>query len=266
MERERFFHRVWKVLEEKERITPLPGTVSVGDALATMLEHGFEKLPVQIEGQIEIFSYRSLSKALEHLHCERTCLSMPIAHFLEKVQSVHGGTELDELRELLDRYDAAVVPDRLQQGQSLRALLTDTDLIRYLDRVTKPFLLLSEIEHGLRGIFVHIFDKDELTIAIGRNLRQLYQQRGFLSPQSVEDLTLSDLRNILVSKTYWPRFAGIVRGRRESAKARLDSLASMRNLIFHFRRNLDDDELNHLVGCRMWVAEVLERLPREDGL
>src|SRR5262249_5554669 len=150
----------------------------------------------------------------------------------------------------LDRDGAVLVGDPDQ----LIAVVTPTDLIDYLYRLTRPFMLIQEIELVLRRLVSATVSKEDLPQYIRRAVSSNYRDREDRIPTELEELSSAELvQTVLNSANFREAFYRILGNSRESARGYLGRIASIRNDIFHFRGPMTDDDMQVLSDARTWL-------------
>jgi hypothetical protein len=257
------FHLVNNLLPDEQSIVSVrPGTL-VREALALMQHHGFSQLPV-MEGElvVGVFSYRSFG---EWVAKQKTVAldRLEVDDCLVDFEFVRATAELEATFQYLDRDGAVLVgdPDRLI------AVATPTDVIQYFSSVTHPFVLIQEIEFVLRGLVRAAVAEDELSAYIRRAISSKYKDAEDQIPTELVDLTFAELVQTATHGTnYSDAFRNILGGNRESARAYLSPVTSIRNEVFHFRRRISSEDLQTLANTRTWLLRKARTFQARGGL
>ncbi len=244
------FHRVNSLLPDEQEIVSVAPGAMVTEALELMSRHGFSQLPVMVgDAVIGVFSYRSFARRVAQLgriDLER----LEVDDCIEELDFVRVSDEMEELFESLDRDGAVLVGDPDQ----LLAVATPTDLIRYLYRVTHPFVLIQEIELVLRGLVRHAANHDELAGYIKRAVASKYLTRRDEVPTQLADLDLGELiLTVTNGDNYKERFCQVLGRNRDSVRGYLDPIPRLRNDVFHFRRRITGEDHRTLANTRTWL-------------
>ena len=248
------FHRLNSAVPEVQVVLSVPPETAVGEALQIMDREGFSQLPV-VRGTAVLgsFSYRSLARGAVQ-YAGRTALSdLPVEEFLESLETAHATEELQSVFDALDA-DHAVIVGTIDD---LQALLTPMDVLRYLYRVAEPYVQLGEIERSLRRIVRESTSEEELAACAARTLAREYVGREDDIPVAVSKMTLGELVSIVRDGRNYEHFSGFLGQQRESASARLGLLPTLRNDVFHFLRELSDDDRSKIAEARNWLLRRL---------
>ena len=243
------FHRLNRVLPEDQIIVKAAPTTKVSEALRLMKKGGFSQLPV-LEGETVLgqFSYRSLAEGAVRMGKSRTELGdLPVEEFVEKPMFARVTDEFDSIFDWLDRDTAVLVgePDRLQ------GIVTAMDVLRYLYGVANHFVLVAEIELGLRAL-ISIAAKDELLAACAKvSLSSKYEEGRI--PTSLNAMEFNDYIQLVGHGENWKHFVSVFGGMRETTRAKLGEIRDLRNDVFHFKRELTWEDHEKLVQHRDWV-------------
>jgi CBS domain-containing protein len=218
-------------------------------ALDLMAKRGFSQLPVVVNEEVlGLFSYRSFAREViiprpdklkpEELTVE-DCIEEPVY-----------ARVTDEFRswfDQLDRYDALLLgdPNRLQ------AIITPMDILRYLYAVASPFVLLGEIELALRRLIHVAVDDEKLAECAQISLASKYKPEEL--PTHLDEMTFNDYAQLIGDGRCWNHFQSVFRGTRQATRARLEQLRDLRNVVFHFKRDLTAEDYESLVAHRNWL-------------
>jgi predicted transcriptional regulator len=246
------FHRLNSVLPvDQEIVSVLPET-PVQEALNLLSEHGFSQLPVMIGDQVlGLFSYRSFAKAVVKLSGEvknnkLNPQELYVEDCIERPSFARVTDEFNAWFDAIDKQDAVLVgePDRLQ------GIVTAMDILRYLYGVASPFVLIAEIELSLRALIRLAVDKNGLIECAKTSLKNYSEDK---LPIDLEDMTFNDYVQIVGDGRNWERFQPIFKGSRVSSRAKLEQVRDLRNDIFHFRREITEEEYEALAALRDWM-------------
>jgi len=246
------FHRINQILPAHQKVMTIPPEMTVQDAFTAMRRHRFSQVPVVDEQGVVLglFSYRSF--ALESLSVRvgrQTLGQMPVQDFVETVEShrfARVTDEMDCLFDRLDRDDAVLVGDH----NRLQGIITAIDVLKYLYGVSSPFVLVAEIELGLRALIHQAADRDQISKCVANSLRQYKPEER---PTELEDMAFNDYIQIVGDDRNWLTFQPVLSGTRERTRARLNSVREVRNDVFHFRRAITLEEHETLTACRDWI-------------
>jgi CBS domain-containing protein len=214
-----------------------------------MRRTGFSQLPV-VEGDtvLGIFSYRSLAEGAVRLGKSRIELGeLFVEDFVERVHFARVTDEFQSIFDSLDRDNVVLVgePDRLQ------GIVTAVDLLRYLYGVASPFVLVAEIELALRALITLAVKGGLLETCAKVSLSTKYGEDKV--PSTTSDMEFNDYIQLVGHGDNWKHFAPVFGGMRETVRSKLDDVRTLRNDIFHFRRELTWDDHERLTQHRDWV-------------
>jgi hypothetical protein len=102
------------------------------------------------------------------------------------------------------------------------------DFLRYLYWVASPFVMLSEIELGLRALIRLAVAEADLMACIRNSLSQFY---GENLPKTLEEMTFDNYKILLTNSNNWPHFQPVFGGTRRTS-AKLKEVGEIRNDLF----------------------------------
>ena len=79
-------------------------------------------------------------------------------------------------------------------------------------------------------------------------------------PLQLEKMTLDDYAAVLRDGRNWQHFEAVFGGTRERTRGRLESVRDLRNVVFHFRRELSVEDHERLTSCRNWLFRCLRKV------
>jgi CBS domain-containing protein len=251
------FHLIKQVLPEEQQVVSVPPESTVRDALDIMRRHGFNQLPV-VEGKevLGVFSYRSLAQGLLRLpERVREPLTLTVDDFLEDLRFAGISDELSILFDEFDIKDAVLIGSQ----DRLLGVVTTIDVLRYFYTVASPYVLLREIELAIRELIRTSASPDELKECIEQSLRKHYDELKQPVPACLEEMNFNDYLQLLRFRGTWPRFAPAFGRNCDLVLAKVAPLPSLRNDVFHFRRELTAEEYETLRECRDWLLTRIRR-------
>jgi CBS domain-containing protein len=250
------FHRIANVLPDGQVVVAIPTTTMVGEALQLMLENNYSQLPV-VEGSTILgsFSFRSFSRGLLDMPSERVSpLELTVDDYVEKLTIVDPTSDLDSVLGALNADSAVLVgrPDKLV------GIVTGVDVLLYVYQVAELFVQLQEIEQAVRTVIRRSATAEEITECISRSLKSLYVGREDKLPTDVLGMSFAEYASLIGDGRNWDLFAVHLGTDRSRVKARLDRVADLRNDVFHFRRDLTEEDRRHLRTTRDWLLRRLQ--------
>jgi predicted transcriptional regulator len=246
------FHMVNRALPDGQEVVFIPPEMPASKALAIMNERGFSQLPV-VQGKqvLGLFSYRAFAIEVARMDTQKfDAKTLPVEEFLQHERPSYARLtdEIDGLLDSLDAHDAVVVsgPDQLV------AILTPMDVLRYVYSMAASFALIEEIELSLRKLIpAAVPDPEGLRECVANALAEKYKEGK--RPELLEDMSFDDFIALLRDGRNWPRFEKVFGGTRERTSAKLAPVRDLRNAVFHFRRELTEEDRQQLVNCRNWL-------------
>ena len=247
------FHRINRLLPEDQDVITVSPDTPASEAISKMQQHGFSQVPVVENDEVlGIFSYRSFTKEVLELDCKRNHPGkVPVEDCMQIVgpsDFVNIKDEFQAVFQQLDANDTVLVgmPNRLQ------GIVTPMDLLWYLYGVAHPFVLLAEIELGVRALLRLAVDEEMLIDCIKNALAKHYPPDRL--PKSLEEMTFNDYIQVVTHGDNWNNhFKSVFGGMREKVRTRLERSRDLRNDLFHFRRTIALVEHEELAGYRDWV-------------
>lgn len=254
------FHRINVVIPDDQELRCVTPGTPVSEAIQVMRQHKYSQLPIK-QGQyvVGVLSFRSIATRAIELGNESVDLGrLPVEEFVEDLDYTHIRQEFPKVFPALDRDNAILVG----QPNQLQAIVTPMDIVRHLHKTARPFVLIAEIERTLRNLIRTCVDEDQLQQCINLTLTHYRPGRR---PATLEDTSFYDLIQIIGSEETWPKFqhafGGIVEWQRLSTVTTLTEVRLLRNDVFHFKRELQEEDYYKLAECRRWLkrrAEILE--------
>ena len=249
------FHRINRIIPENQSVLTIPPSCPVRDAVAQMLEHGYSQVPVVENGEVlGVFSFRSFAREAANAPLEewikQKCApgDLAVDEFLEQLEFARVKEEMSHFFDAMDHDDGILVgtPERLV------GILTPMDFLRYLDQVTRPFVLVSEIELALRALIRTAMSEEEIGVAARRCLSSAYGSEDKV-PTLLEEMTFDNYQSLICYGENWKQLESVFGGTRSRMSAKLKEIRSIRNDLFHFRREITPEERQRLEDLRDWL-------------
>ena len=219
---------------------------SLSKAYTHMISHDFSQLPVmQSDRKPEGFvSWKTIGTAIS--------LNRP----LEKVRDVmdRDVTVLKADTPLFDAVGAIVANEFVLVegvGQKITGLVTTSDISLQFNELSKPFLLLAQIEGHLRRLISDKFDQDDIAAAANpsdtdRNV------------EGVSDLTFGEYIRLLQPEERWNKLG--VHLDRKVFLERLERIRVIRNNVMHFDPDaLDSEDVIFLDESARFIRVIASR-------
>jgi len=178
---------------------------------------------------------------------------MPVDEFREPIDTAHPSEELAAVFSALDEDGAIVVGS----VDDLLGLVTPMDVLHYLYSVAEPFVQLGEIERALREIITRSIGPADIEACARVALADRYDGREDDLPVVPTDMTFGELVNLIRHGENYPHFAPLLGAQRDLVPPRLSPLPTLRNVVFHFRRELTEQERLQIAEARNWLLRKL---------
>ncbi len=241
------FVRVRELVPDDQEILDVPVGTPVAEALRLMRSHNVDQLPVRASHGhvVGVFSHRSLARGLPYVPGQNP-LAAPVDDLVEDLPFVASSERMEKVLEPLATDNAVLVGDE----ERLLAVVTPADLNRFLWRRTQPFLLLRDIELGVRDLMRSCCAADDLAASITAALPADVE----VAEPRLENLTWSQLTTVLLHDANFGRFFRHRFGRnRGIVKVTLEPVREIRNKVFHFRGDILPEEVQSLSEAVTWV-------------
>lgn len=229
------FHFANRILPEDQDVERVPQGTSVMDALGLMRRFDYSQLPVT-EGLtvVGLFSHRSLAEGLGRQASNarpRSVADLTVLEFADRPRFIAGNDDLEAVVEALRKRDAVLVGN----PSNLVGIITPWDVADYVSRVSRPFILVEEIELTVREFIRACIPAGEVADCARACLFEKYEKRREDPPSTLEDMDFGDHVQIIVSREFWPKFGSLLGNSRDRAIAWLVPARDFRNDLFHFK-------------------------------
>ena len=255
------FHRVNRIIPELQSILAFPPSRRVRDAVREMLDNGYSQAPVMENNHVlGIFSFRSFSReaartSLEEWNKQRCAPGdLTVDEFLEPFEFARVTDEMTQVFRAMDHDNGVLIgsPERLV------GILTPMDFLRYLYRVASPFVMLSEIELAVRALIRCAMSDDDISEAAKKCLAACYGDVGNV-PTSLEDMTFDNYCSLVSHGDNWKHFEPVLGGTRTRTSGKLREIGTIRNDLFHFRREMLVQDHQTLADHRNWLLNKVRQ-------
>ena len=139
----------------------------------------------------------------------------------------------------------------------LIGLISSTDVLNYLNKITSPFILIGEIERAIRIILSVSIPKAELLELVKITLAKSYEPEDI--PTSLKEMSFNDYKQIICYGDAWHFFEKVFgpnRHHRNRTRTKLEEIRDIRNIVFHFKMEITQDELQKLQDYRIWIKNA----------
>lgn len=255
------FHRINRVIPEDQEVIHITPSFRARDAIKLMAENSLSQLPVIKDGRVlGVFSYRSFSKGTATAtldEIKNDILAPGDLTVDELMETWDFASVTDEWRRVFDRLDST---DGVLIGSEdqLVAILSPMDLLRYLDKLASPFVMMSEIELSLRALIRICLDETDFSTIAKRSLAHAYADKEKI-PKNLEEMTFENYRSIISHRKNWSSFEGLLGNSRARASGKLKQISKIRNDLFHFRREISVQEHEMLSNHRNWLLSKTQQ-------
>ena len=252
------------LLPEGQESATIPEDTPAWDALDRMRDNNYSQLPVlgQDGEVVGVFSWRSFAiRTLDYKGQKVDACELTVADCMDPAEFIPADDYIDTNR----ATDWSEI-DHILVGEpkDLKGVLTTSDVFGRLNDFAEAFVLLYEIELDLRDVFQVVLTKEQL--------EQLYQD---LSPpnarpiRAIADFVFSQYVEVITDRSRWPIFELFFRTTRDSVRVDLTGINELRNVVFHFRRQVvprDTDVLRRFRDrFRMRMNAYRRRQEAEDA-
>lgn len=260
------------IYQRVEQLVPLDqdllalevGTSAIG-GLRILDEHSYSQAPVMNDQYcIGVFSYRSFARTVAYFPGGKSEVALlTVEDCIEKLPYVRLEDSIEDIFDALDQHNAVLVGE----PSKLRAIASPMDALLYLYGIANGYVLIRQIELGLRYVIRLSSNPETLAKCIDAAVAQKYIQQGREVPKRLEEMDFSDLSSLLTSGRTWETFAPVLGRNLDHVKSRLAPLAPIRNALLHFRRQIRADEYETLAMTRNWLVIRIEaaEMPLSGG-
>lgn len=255
------------LLPSGQEVLVVPETSQAWDALERMIDDDFSQVPViNDDGHVTgVFSWKSFGKRVLDLRgnkldatelCVRDCMEDAIFITPETYIDTDKATDWSQVDYVL-----------VGAAEQVIGVLSVSDVFGRLNDFAEAFVLLYEVELDLRDVISEVLSSEEIESVCGDftqstpPLRELAERicdeyDGVVAPErldplvaelapknvrpirSLEELSFSHYLEIVCSKKRWPRFEPLFISPRELVQADMKQVNDLRNVVFHFRRQI----------------------------
>ena len=257
------FHQINRIIPEDQVVLSVPPSYLAREAISLMRRHGYSQLPVIDNDEVlGVFSFRSFSLevaklSLEELTKQRSAPGdLRVDDLMEQFEFARVTQEMSKVFNAMDRDNGVLIgtPD------NLIGVLTPMDFLRYLYRVASPFVMVSEIELALRALIRVVMDDRQLATAAHRSLSAVYRDGNI--PTRLEDMTFDNYQSIVAHGDNWNEFSGVLGSNRSLTAGKLKEIGSIRNDLFHFKREITVEDHETLASHRDWLLVKVKQAER----
>jgi len=255
------FHRINRIIPVDQIVLQVSPNCRVRDAVALMKQHGYSQVPVVENGEVlGVFSFRAFAWEAANTTYDdwvkQKCApgDLTVDEFLEQFEFARVTEEMSRVFDAMDRDNGVLIgtPERLI------GVLTPMDFLRYLYQVASPFVMVSEIELALRALLRISLTDEQIVAAAQRCLASAYGGTDKV-PVTLEEMTFDNYQSLISHGEYWTYFEPIFGGTRTRTSAKLKEIGSVRNDIFHFKREITMRDHETLASHRNWLLSKVKQ-------
>ncbi|MEB1547624.1 CBS domain-containing protein [Xanthomonas campestris pv. campestris] len=217
---------------------------SLAKAITLMLTNDFSQLPVMV-GERDVKGIVSWKTIGARLALDRSC--QQCQEFMEPAQIVSEEVSLLEAVDVIAKHDYVLVQ---KSDKKIGGLVTASDFSSQFRMMSEPFLLVGEIENGIRHLMHGRFNATELQAARadGDTTRSI---------ERPSDLTFGEFVRLLQNENNWNKLS--IKIDRSEFTKQLDRVRGIRNDVMHFDPDgLDPDDKTFLLEFAQFLKRVRE--------
>lgn len=248
-------HSLARLLPDDQVLDWFDADLLTSEALTRLQRAGYSQAPVRRGLRfVGVFSYRSFARAVTTVGSSGPLAELTVSDCLEQLPFASVDDKIEDIFDDLDKVDAVLVGSR----EDVRGIVTVMDTLRYLFELANAYVLMQQIELGLRhGIRICV-DEAGLAECVELAIARKYEASGRKPPQQLGDMDLTDLGSLITSGRTRGRFVQVFGANTALVKSLIDPLPPIRNDLFHFRRSLSLDDYERLATTRDWLFRKLE--------
>ncbi len=256
------FHRINRVIPPNQKLLTVRPGRAVREVVALMLEHGYSQVPVMEEnGEVlGVFSLRSFaqeaaSKSLDEWQKQRCAPGdLLVDEFLEQFEFARVTEEMSRVFTAMERDNGILIgtPERLI------GILTPMDFLQYLYKIASPFVMISEIELALRTLITITLNTEQIVAAAKRCLSSAYGGEDKV-PTVLEEMTFDNYQSLISHSETWKELECVFGGTRTRVSAKLREIGDIRNVLFHFKREITMLDHETLANHRNWLLNKIKQ-------
>jgi hypothetical protein len=118
--------------------------------------------------------------------------------------------------------------------------------------------MVSEIELAPRALILIAVNPEQLKVAARRCLSSVYGGDDKV-PTSLEDMNFSNYYLLISNGDSWKDFEPVFGGTRQRASGKLKEAGTIRNDLFHFKREITMQDHQTLTNHRNWLLSKIKQ-------
>lgn len=232
----------------RKEIKYVPPDAAFGEVITLMTFNRFSQIPVMQSAHIVkgVVSWESIGRVFasgSKPTKASECMKTQVPTILDNETVFRAMNEIIE-------HDYVLIQDH--NDKRFSGILTATDLGQLFKDLAEPFLLLSEIENGLRAVVHGKFMKTDYQSACSEA-----DQSRKDSVSSAEHLTLGELLRLIESPANWEKLRIAVD--RKTLIAELNTTRQTRNDVMHFHPDgIDPVRVDQLRKMHRFLLELVK--------
>ncbi len=255
------FHRINRIIPENQEILAIPPTCTVREAVQLMRRHGYSQVPVLQDSEVlGVFSFRSFTlgaaaATLEECNRQKCAPGdLPVDEFLEAFKFARVTEEMASVFDAIDQDNGILIGSH----DRLLGILTPMDFLRYLHQVASPFVMVSEVELALRALIRLALTEEQIVQVAKRCFKEAYGGADNV-PTSLEGMTFDNYQVMVSHGDSWKFFEPVFGGNRTRTSGRLKQVGDIRNVVFHFKREITLQDHEILANHRNWLLSKVRQ-------
>jgi CBS domain-containing protein len=255
------------LIENQKKVLSIQKTDQLTHALDLMIEYDYSQLPVidengRIFGMVTYESIlratRSFSAKIDKLLARDAIVKAP-HHYRED-------DLFDILDDLMDRNVVVIIePEGFPIG-----IVTSYDSAKFLRNRTEDLLYIEDIEFIIKELIKKAYanskgqiENEKMENVVIKPNEPRSAQSGSKKPKTLEELTLADYINLLMSREIWGFVTPILQIQKESLHQMLDNVRQTRNDLAHFRGEISPSSRDELRNCANWLRKRYQVYEKE---
>jgi len=227
---------------------------TVKDTIEIMKKKDFSQLPVfEDKVCIGVVSWKSIGRNISN-----SSLDLPVKHFLDTdVRYVSLEDDLYDVLDVIKANEFVLIGNRSR----IDGIITYSDVIDFLQKFSKGFLIINSIEETLRKLIESKMKDENITKVLENtfsSIKEDFESREFKIPKGLGELSFDQYKTMIIHPDNWEKFEDIF-DERELVKRRLEKVRDIRNEIAHFRKSphkIEKYEIEELNEVRKWLERL----------
>ena len=247
-------HQINRLIPDDQKLISVGPDYTANNALKLIDDKGISQVPVIKNGEVlGVFSYRSYAKKsskyafndIKGMNCGPG--DMNVDEFLETWSFAHVKEDMGNFLDIIEKNQGILIgaPD------NIIAIVTPSDLINYLYRISRPYILVKEIELAVRNLISDTLSDDELEKTAHKALKFM-GKKGRKIPTSLNNMVFENYSSIITYKEVWNKFHEVFSTSTWMIRYKLKEIARIRNITFHFKGEITIEDNNTLSDYRDW--------------